>query len=461
MKPLAGASTPERNYDAVVVGAGIAGVSTAFHLARQGVRRVALVDPRAPLSLTSDKSTECYRNWWPGPGSEMVAFMNRSIDLLEAYATESNNAFSLNRRGYLYVTSDPDALSEMEADAIGISDLGAGELRRHSQSADRYQAASATEWQGSPEGADLLTDSSVILRHHPALTPHALGALHVRRAGWFSAQQLGAWMLEQARSLGTKLVPNSVAGFTTDQGAISGVTLGDGAVLNSPVVVVCTGPMLGDTMRLLDEDIPAFSEVHLKVAFRDPEAVVPRNAPMLIWNDPQSIDWSSEEIAALEEFGRPELSSELPRFCHGRPEGGPDSPWVVALWEYHRRIVTPVWPIPRDELYPEVVLRGLARMLPGLKRYRERIPFNRVDGGYYTKTEENRLLVGPARTPGAYLVGALSGYGVMAACAAGDLAATHVTGRPLPDYAPAFMLSRYSDPGYLAAIRTQTDQGQL
>src|SRR5256886_11256899 len=39
---------------------------------------------RSPLSLTSDKSTECYRNWWPGPGDDMVALMNRSIDLLRS-----------------------------------------------------------------------------------------------------------------------------------------------------------------------------------------------------------------------------------------------------------------------------------------------------------------------------------------------------------------------------------------
>jgi hypothetical protein len=26
-----------------------------------------IVGERPPLSRTSDKSTECYRNWWPGP----------------------------------------------------------------------------------------------------------------------------------------------------------------------------------------------------------------------------------------------------------------------------------------------------------------------------------------------------------------------------------------------------------
>ena len=52
----------------VICGAGLAGISTAYHLAvRQGMRRIALVDERPPLSLTSDKSAGSYRNWGPGP----------------------------------------------------------------------------------------------------------------------------------------------------------------------------------------------------------------------------------------------------------------------------------------------------------------------------------------------------------------------------------------------------------
>jgi hypothetical protein len=44
--------------------------------------------------------TEAYRNWWPAPGDTMVRFMNRSIDLLEELAEETDNIFQLNRRGY-------------------------------------------------------------------------------------------------------------------------------------------------------------------------------------------------------------------------------------------------------------------------------------------------------------------------------------------------------------------------
>ena len=95
------------NAEVVICGAGIAGIAAAYHLSvRQGVRDVLIVDERAPLSLTSDKSTECYRNWWPGPGDAMVALTNRSIDILEGLARESNNRFLLNRRGYLFATAD-------------------------------------------------------------------------------------------------------------------------------------------------------------------------------------------------------------------------------------------------------------------------------------------------------------------------------------------------------------------
>ena len=120
----------------VVIGAGIAGVSTAFWLTRLGVGRVVLCDPRPPLTLTSDKSTECYRNWWPGPGDDMVRFMNRSIDILDDLAAESGNAFNLNRRGYLFVTADPARLAAMAETGREISGLGAGELRTHTVGGD-------------------------------------------------------------------------------------------------------------------------------------------------------------------------------------------------------------------------------------------------------------------------------------------------------------------------------------
>lgn len=125
------------------------------------------------------------------------------------------------------------------------------------------------------------------------------------------------------------------------------------------------------------------------------------------------------------------------------------------------RHVEPVFPLPYDPHYPEIVLRGLATMIPGLCVYFGKSPRPMVDGGYYTKTQENRPLVGPLPVRGAYVILALSGFGVMAACAAGELLAAHVTGSQLPPYASWFALERYQDPEYLKLLENWGASGQL
>ena len=84
-----------------------------------------------------------------------------------------------------------------------------------------------------------------------------------------------------------------------------------------------------------------------------------------------------------------------------------------------------------------------------------------ICGGYYTKTRENRLLCGPLPVERAYVVGACSGYGLMAACAAGELLAAHLAGGPLPPYAAAFSLERYEDPAYRRILESWWTTSQL
>src|SRR5574339_1008148 len=108
--------------DIVICGAGITGVAAAYFLSKAGASNILLLDERPPLSLTSDRSTECYRNWWPD--AEMLALMNRSIDLMEVLADESGNIFRMNRRGYLYVTADESKIPELIERSKRTSDLG-------------------------------------------------------------------------------------------------------------------------------------------------------------------------------------------------------------------------------------------------------------------------------------------------------------------------------------------------
>src|SRR3569832_146821 len=113
--------------DIVICGAGIAGAAAAFHLAVRGGRKnILLIDEFEPLTETSDKGTQGFRNWWPGPDDTMLKLVSRSIDLLEETARDSGNFFRMNRRGYLFATADAGNLAEMEKTAAQVSGYGMG-----------------------------------------------------------------------------------------------------------------------------------------------------------------------------------------------------------------------------------------------------------------------------------------------------------------------------------------------
>jgi sarcosine oxidase, subunit beta len=449
-----------RTADVVICGAGITGVAVAHFLSKSGVKNILLVDERPPLSLTSDRSTECYRNWWPDP--EMLALMNRSIDLMEACSHESGNAFRMNRRGYLYVTGDESKVPDLQASSLRTSSLGAGPIRVHSSGSSSYEPAHAEGFEDSPDGADLLIGTDIVHQHFPYLTEQAVAALHVRRAGWLSAQQLGMYLLESGRARGVHFEPSRVTGVDVTNGHVNGVSLSSGERVESPVFINAAGPYLKDIGQLLGIDLPVHTELHLKAAIKDPLGVVRRDAPLLIWTDSQVLSWEPDEYEALaEDESTRWLTGPFPSSVHTRPEGAGESQTILMLWEYQTRNMVPVWPPPMDEQYPEIVLRGLAAMLPRMKEYFTHMPRPQLDGGYYTRTLENRPLVGPMCVDGAYMVGAVSGYGIMSACGVGELLASHVTGAPLPSYAPAFSLERYNDPEYQRKLNGWGDIGQL
>jgi glycine/D-amino acid oxidase-like deaminating enzyme len=62
---------------------------------------------------------------------------------------------------------------------------------------------------------------------------------------------------------------------------------------------------------------------------------------------------------------------------------------------------------------------------------------------------------------GAFVHGALSGFGLMASAATAELAAAHLTGSALPDYAAAFHPARFADPAYLDRLAAWGDSAQL
>lgn len=417
--------------DIVICGAGMAGVAAAYHLAaRPGARRIILIDEREPLTLTSDKGTQGYRNWWPGPDDTMLRFVSRSIDIMEEMANESGNAIRLSRHGYLFATAEASGVDALRSSAAQVSGYGMGAVREHPGGA-AYQAAPLEGFRDQPTGADLLLGDD-LHRAFPFLSPTARAGLHVRRAGWMDGIAMGAWMLRRALGSGVTFVSDRVESVDTDGGRVRSVRLASGDTIETERLVLAAGPKIGEAAKMLGVDLPVFHELHAKVTMRDHLGVIPRNAPFTIWND---------------------LVGQLPGGVHIRPIDGPFGDELFLIWTYHTAMHPAVWPPSFDPEYAETCLRGASVMAPGLNAYLDRGGHGAVDGGYYCKTAENRPLIGPLAVEGAYVLAALSGFGIMASHAGADLLAAHVTGAPLPDYAKWFLPSRYDDPSYRQTLR--------
>jgi glycine/D-amino acid oxidase-like deaminating enzyme len=449
----------------VICGAGLAGAAAAYQLSVvHGIRNVVLVDERPPLSLTSNSSTECYRNWWPGPGDAMVRLMNRSIDLLEGIARATDNRIRLNRRGYLFTTSDPAKVDDFIKAANESAELGAGPVRLHRGSAGdpAYVPALPEGWAAMPTGADVIADPALIRRYFPYLNRNTVAVLHARRCGWLDAQALGRYLLEQAQAHGARLIDGTVSGVAVQGGKITGVQLADGRSIAAERFVNAAGPAFKAVCALFGVEVPVFCELHVRTTFDGDATTIPTTAPLVISMDAIPLYYTPAERAELERSAAGQAKLQpFPSGVHLRPAGTPEQPQALGLWTFDMTPREPVFPPPIDANHGEVTLRGLATLIPSLQGLVDRGAKVTVHGGYYTKTAENRPLIGPTAVEGAYLMGALSGFGVMGACAFGELLAAHVTGGALPDYAGAFLLTRYDDPDYKQLLGRWGSSGQL
>lgn len=455
----------DHNVDIAVVGAGIVGIACAYYLAKgHPASRIAIIDSRAPMSLTSAASGENYRNWWPHP--VMTAFTDYSIDLLEEIARQHDNRIHMTRRGYALATRDarPDQLlRELQT---GYGPEGSRRIRVHeTASSTRYEPAVSAHWRDAPEGVDVLQNVELIRRHFPSFDQEISTILHIRRAGDISGQQLGSLMLEQIRAAGGALISARVTEIAQQHDGFVLTTRGRniGEKVRAGIIVNAAGPYLADIAGMLGERLPVENIFHQKIAFADNLGAVDRTMPFSIDLDGQTIDWSEQERKLIGDD--PEtawLARPMPGGIHCRPEGGDRGKWIKLGWAYNKKPSEPQVELPTDPNFPDIVLRGASRLNPRLKQYYGRLPRQITHyGGYYTMTEENWPIIGPMKTKHAFVAGALSGFGTMAACATGALCAGWALGAPLPEFAERLSLSRYDDQSFVRQLRESASTGVL
>jgi glycine/D-amino acid oxidase-like deaminating enzyme len=453
--------------DIAIVGAGIVGIATAYHLCQQRPQAsVVLIDARAPMSLTSAVSGENYRTWWPHP--TIAALCARSVELVEEIATTPNSGCQISRRGYAYLTRMPDTASLLRDLQNTYVEDSVGEIRVHDgRSAKSYLPNHVCKhWSQAPDGADVLLSEPLRQQHFPHLARDLTAIVHVRRAGDISAHQFGNFMLDAAKAKGARLLCGRLVGVQPGpRRHLLDVRDSEGRCLKveTGVLVNAAGPFANEVAELTGDRLPLVCVKQQKLAFEDRYGAVPRDSPFAIDVDGQTLTWRADERESL--AADPEtmwLTRPLPSGIHCRPDGGEYGTWIKLGWAFNQACEAPSCEPSPTETFPEVVVRGAARANPALAKYIGWLPRQHAHYcGYYTKTLENWPIIGPQGTDGTFVVAGLSGYGTMAACAAGELAAAWICGAALPHYAKALSLERYHDPSMMAEATRLGVTGEL
>ena len=172
-------------------------------------------------------------------------------------------------------------------------------------------------------------------------------------------------------------------------------------------------------------DLPIFSELHPKLALEDRLGVIPRDAPLVIWEDDQRLPWTDEEretLAESEERSR-HLLDTFPAGIHFRRRAATAPRRCLCsgpiTWSRPPRFPVPLDPTSRDRAARHVDAGARPCCV---SRKAAQVP---RDGGYHSRHRRTGRSSVRCQSPAHTFFAALSGYGLMAACAGGELLAAH------------------------------------
>ena len=365
----------------VVIGGGVIGTSTAYHLARLGWTDVVLLEQgqlssgttwHAAGLLGQLRATES--------GTRLVQYSAGLYGELEA---ETGLATGLKRCGGVTVARTPDRMVQ---------------LRRTAATADVYDLE-----------CELLTPAQAFDRYPILETGDLLGALWLPGDATVNPVDVTASLARGARRRGVRVFERTrVTGISTKRGRVTGVTTDRGPV-EADVVVNCAGQWAKAIGLLCGVDVPLHSAEHFYVVTEAIDGVHP-NLPIL--RDPDGYTYVKEEVGGLVVGGF-------------EPEA---KPWVApdALpYPFEFQLLDEDW----DHF--GVLMESALHRIPALQR----TGLKKLYNGPESFTPDNQFILGEAPGLGGFFVGAgFNSVGIASAGGAGRaLAEWIVEGEPTSD----------------------------
>ncbi len=282
--------------DVVVIGGGIIGLSTAWHLCRRGFGSVVVLERDRIASGTTWHAAGLIGS--VRPSETLHKLIHRIYGFVEAVEEDSGLETGFRRVGSLWIADDADRWSEIR--------------RLHDQT---------RVW--GPESH--LISPREIQDAFPLIdTDGLLGGMFAPGEGWISPVDFAQAVARAARSRGAQIIEKApVDSILLENGQVRGVQV-DGHRIRTSAVANCAGLWGREVGQMAGADVPLQAVEHYyAVTVKDDE--IPRDLPVL--RDLSAGAYIKEDagsilVGAFEKRARPIDPATLPRdFGFGELEG--------------------------------------------------------------------------------------------------------------------------------------------
>lgn len=218
-----------RTADVVIVGGGVMGVSTAYHLAKRGVRDIVLLERDAFLGHGA--TGRCAGGVRYQFATEInIRLSLVSLPMIEAFEDETGVSPQYRPIGYLFVLTRPEDVEAFRRNVALQRRLGV-----------------ATEW----------LDGDEVRRRLPFMRfPDALAGTFHAKDGLADPHSIVQGYAKRARELGVRIITDAeVTGIQVEGPRVRAVETPRG-VVHTPTVVNAAGPWAGVVARLAGVDLP-------------------------------------------------------------------------------------------------------------------------------------------------------------------------------------------------------------
>lgn len=354
-----------KTADVVIIGGGVMGASTAYHLAARGCKNIVLLEKHEFLG--AEATGKCAGGIRYQFSTEInVRLSLLSLPMLERFEEEIGQAVDLRWTGYLFLLDNERDLATFRANVAMQNRLGVPsrilsfEEVRAKVPLLNLEGVIAGAW----HARDGLADPNGVVQGYAA-----------------AARRLGAQIFTGVEAIGIRVEGGSVGAVETPQGAIATRT-----------VVNAAGPWAGQVAALVGVDLPVVP-LRRQIVVTTPLQGIPDDFPFVI-DFSRSLYFHREGRGILTGQSNPD---EKPGF-----DQSVDHAWT------ERHLETAMW------RFPLLERAGLLREWAGL---------------YEVTPDAHPVIDGLSDPTGFYIVAGFSGHGFMHGPVAGLLAAELILDR--------------------------------